>query len=80
MYGQFVAFSKVSHTVTAVEFIVVLFIYAQDVTQEELDLYTKLGEAQAEHKYAAGEPREEVWIPNGRAQVALHSFSELFTK
>ena len=46
-----------SQIYTEVEFTVVEFIYVQDVTQEELDLCTNLGEAQAEQRYAAGNPR-----------------------
>jgi hypothetical protein len=37
-----------------------------------LDLWTNFGEAHAEQMKVAGEPMEVVWIPNGRAQVALH--------
>ena len=39
-----------------------------------MDLYTKFGELQAEQMKVAGEPKLVVWIPNGRAQVALHWF------
>ena len=45
------------------------------MTQEELDLWMKFGEEQAEQMYVAGKPMEVVWIPNGRAQVALHWFT-----
>ena len=48
------------------------FTYWQLVTQEELDLWMKFGEEQVEQMYVAGEPIKVVWIPNGRAQVALH--------
>ena len=55
-----------------VELTEVEFTYWQLVTQEELDLWMKFGEEQAEQVYVAGEPMEVVWIPNGRAQLALH--------
>ena len=61
-----------SQTVMEVELTVVEFTYWQLVTQEELDLWMKFGEEQAEQMKVAGEPMDVVWIPNGRAQVALH--------
>ena len=73
-------FPAVSHIITAVELTVVELTQAQEVTQDELDLWTKFGAAQAEQTKAAGEPRLVVWMPNGRAQVALHWFMELFTR
>ena len=62
-HGQFVAFPAVSQTVTEVELTVVKFTYWQLVTQDELDLWMKLGEEQVEQMYVAGEPMEVVWIP-----------------
>ena len=59
---------------------VVEFTYWQLVTQEELDLWMKFGEEQAEQMKAAGEPMEVVWIPNGRAQEALHWFTVPFNR
>ena len=43
------AFPAVSQIVMEVELTVVAFTYWQEVTQEELDLYTKFGEAQVVH-------------------------------
>ena len=57
------AFAGVSQTIIAVELTVVEFTYWQLVTQDELDLWMKLGEEQAEQMYVAGEPMEVVWIP-----------------
>jgi len=44
-----VAFPTVSQIDTNVELTLVVFTYEQEVTQEELDLYTKFGEAQVVH-------------------------------
>ena len=63
---------------TAVVLIVVELTYAQDETQEEFDLCTKT--AQEEHVNATGEPRPVVWMPKGRAQVALHWFMVVLMK
>jgi hypothetical protein len=45
----------------------------------ESALLTKLGEAQVEQTWAVEVPREVVWIPRGRSQVALHWLMEPFT-
>jgi len=45
----------------------------------ESALFTKLGEAQAEQRYALDVPKSVVWIPKGRAQVALHWLMVPFT-
>ena len=63
-----------------VELTYVEFTYWQLVTQEELDLWMNFGEAQAEQMKVAGDPMEMVWIPNGRAQVALHWLIVPFSK
>ena len=49
-----------------------MFIYPQEATQEELDLTMNFEIGQVEHRYAAGDPRLVVWIPNGWAHVMLH--------
>ena len=66
------ALAGVSQTVMEEELTVVEFTYWQLVTQEELDLWMKFGEEQAEQSYAPDVPRVVVCFPNGRAQVALH--------
>ena len=76
--GQFTESLVSSHTVIWLPFTVVLLMKSHEVTQLELDLYMKLGEAQAEQMKAAGEPRLVVWIPNGRAQEELHWLMEPF--
>jgi len=55
----------VSHTFIWVEFTVVEFTYVQAVTHWELDLCTKFGLEQAEHKKAPEDKRIVDWIPNG---------------
>ena len=50
------------------------------MTQLELDLWTKFGEAQVEQMNADGDPRKVVWIPRGSSQVALHWLMVPFRK
>ena len=49
-----------------------MLIYPQVVKQDELDLTMNFEIGQVEHRYAAGDPRLVVWIPNGWAHVMLH--------
>ena len=68
-----------SQTVIEEELTVVVLINPQVLTQLELLLWT-MDEEQEEHWYAAGEPRYEVVIPHGRAQVSLHWFTVPFSQ
>ena len=49
-----------SHNFTEVELTVVELMYPQDVMHFESALFTNLGEVQAEHMNAIGEPRPTV--------------------
>ena len=73
------ALPGISQTDTAAELIVVEFMYEQLVTQDEFDLYTNLGEKHDEHRYAAGEPKEEDCVAFGREHADMHWLAVPFT-
>ena len=55
-YGQFTASGRVSQTVIVVAFTVIVFTFAHEEMHFESALFTKFGEAQAEHIFAPEVP------------------------